>query len=423
MSDDGYGGADGQCSAFLVADNIVATNSHCIPDSLKSEFYTPDCSKHMAIRFHPKDGKKEIFKCEEMLIYSDLENDVAKRDFAFFKIASTGRKPFAIHKGGIKDHQRLELRRVSPLSYTFGGRSSTLRCRNVLNSYVNSQATSPWFSRGAAVGCQIVKGNSGSPIVDAKTGKVVGIGQAYWSDKYRKEIAKNLKEDGLSYTKVPDHTLFTNLSCVKDPVTKTRNNRLCDMALNVGLGQCLNMNLEDASSQIRRKLETWSRELDDDFVYEIYESVDTVSSGFSRTQNSTISFSADPICVKESARAIPYFSEGPSVKRRSVPGAIEFNVMWDTDQDLKLNTSRSLKLKKTDVKKADLTFVYDDQKNLWTGFKSLHTGRYGSNREKKALDLPTCTRAMLSEGHVYVESELTQDQRDKSEICSKLEVL
>lgn len=59
MNSDGnqYHPSIGQCTGFLTSHDIVATNSHCIPDHLKSR--GAKCDSDMAIRFMPTSSDEE----------------------------------------------------------------------------------------------------------------------------------------------------------------------------------------------------------------------------------------------------------------------------------------------------------------------------------------------------------------------------
>lgn len=91
----------GQCSGFLIAEDIVATNSHCVPKLLKEN--EKSCDQFLAVKFigFHGDGLPNIYSCEELLKFSSL--DALGPDYAFFRIAPTGINPLPISQAGIDD--------------------------------------------------------------------------------------------------------------------------------------------------------------------------------------------------------------------------------------------------------------------------------------------------------------------------------
>jgi len=297
LSETGRGGASGQCTGFLIADDIVATNSHCIPDTLKTSFSTKDCANHIAIRFLPSSGKEEIFSCTEVIAYSDHEASTLAQDYAFFRITPTGRKVFSIHKGGVKDQESLTISRVTPKEYTFGGTVGKLKCSNVHNSIGMMSVNSSWSKIGFGVGCQIVSGNSGSPVLN-RSGAVVGVASASWLEKVMDsllQLAGRLDSTfDSSVRSFPDHAIFTNFSCVKDPVTNRQKSRLCELNDSLEFAQCAGLKSAEVNyASLFESTKKWAESLDNNFLYKVTRMADE-----KEPENSDSTIKSEPLCVK-----------------------------------------------------------------------------------------------------------------------------
>jgi hypothetical protein len=216
-----------QCTGFLVADDIVATNSHCIPELLKTN-PGENCADFLAIRFFDSASKTKVFSCASLIDFSNYKVDSLAEDFAFFKVKSTKIKPFQMgEKTGIQDNQNISIAKVSPLKLIQGGELSVQSCNIVLNSLLNTSAKTPFAKTASAIGCKVIKGNSGSPVLNSNN-QAIGIVQSYWNDDFADVLNKALKNYEI---KVPSDLgpdfIFTNFSCVDDPVSQTRSPKTC----------------------------------------------------------------------------------------------------------------------------------------------------------------------------------------------------
>lgn len=160
------------CTAFLLGDDLVATNSHCFPESIKQE---PElCADRVSVIFAGTGGRaEETYACAEFLGASPRPN-AQSPDLAVFRLAKkTTRPPFALDRGGVAPGVSYQALKVNPAP----GASGTLvhaACKAVDRSYRFSlfeKASDPIFTVGD---CQSVPGNSGSPLLSA-AGAAVGI--------------------------------------------------------------------------------------------------------------------------------------------------------------------------------------------------------------------------------------------------------
>ena len=265
----------GQCTGFLVADNIVATNSHCIPEAAKVS--RENCSANIAIRFLDRghtqtqgvQAQPSIFTCKRVLDFSP--GGIMSPDYAFFEIASTGRQPVKIAQNGIADRSGLRVVKVTPNSPSYsmlrGGTMESARCTTALNTLLNIRSASPWSETAVAVDCAAVSGNSGSPVFNDRD-EVVGILQSHMLEEWNSILKQNFSKyaKGIPSQIIP-HFVFTNLSCVPDPLTKKFASTECQAAKNVGLGDCLNIESPENEVNGERALKSWNDSLSPIFVY------------------------------------------------------------------------------------------------------------------------------------------------------------
>lgn len=286
MDGNNYNPKIGQCTGFLIAEDIVATNSHCIPDHLKTSSFR--CDSQIAIRFLDSSSKKNIFACKELLKFSPL--GIFDPDYAFFRIEKSGKEPFVINKQGLKDNQPIRVPRITPLNSSIGGRLEIERCKVGLGTLLNYKATNSWSKTGVGLGCQVTKGNSGSPVIN-EAGEVIGILQSMLLENYRKLIAESFKSFKLELprTLIP-HMLFTSLSCVADPATGLGNEQKCSDGEKISIVDCLDFKNEKTEANSRQVYDQWKRDLPPIFVYEFV------------SDESIFTTQAQPICIKPKSK-------------------------------------------------------------------------------------------------------------------------
>ena len=162
------------CTAFLVEEDVVATNSHCFPNVVKQ--LGDLCAERVSLILPASGGKPEAtFACKEFLGSSERPNALSP-DLALFRLQKkTGRAPLPLNRAGVEPSAKLQAYKVNPGE----GASGTLvhqSCLAVDRSYrfpIYERATDAIFTVGD---CRSVPGNSGSPLLNAK-GEAVGIFQ------------------------------------------------------------------------------------------------------------------------------------------------------------------------------------------------------------------------------------------------------
>lgn len=162
------------CTAFLVEEDVVATNSHCFPNVVKQ--LGDLCAERVSLVLPASGGKSEAtFACKEYLGSSERPNALSP-DIALFRLQKkTGRAPLPLNRNGVAPAASFQAYKVNPGP----GASGTLvhqSCLAVDRSYrfpLYERASDPIFTVGD---CRSVPGNSGSPLLNAQ-GEAVGIFQ------------------------------------------------------------------------------------------------------------------------------------------------------------------------------------------------------------------------------------------------------
>jgi len=163
-----------QCTAFLVGDQYLMTNSHCIPPSLKAD--GANCRGRIQVFFPKTDSQPaERVSCERMIRSSKISggefgNFGSENDYALMQLSHpTARGSLTVNRDGLDDEMKLAFYSVSP--------QSTSSATGLLKASVcvakQRALTSPSFVRpqapvGTVSGCAFVPGNSGSPGIDSK---------------------------------------------------------------------------------------------------------------------------------------------------------------------------------------------------------------------------------------------------------------
>lgn len=171
-----------RCTGFLIGPDLVATNSHCIPESIKED--PSKCSTNLGIRFPEKDGSPPVWSlCEELLTFSEIAKEgeaefVNKADFAFFRLAKTiPRGTLSLDRSGLAQNQKFSFIAVDPSAGQIP--SGTIR-KNICEAVKGSKFIPLDRDENSEVSvlfgenCKAKPGNSGSPVINDQ-GLVVAI--------------------------------------------------------------------------------------------------------------------------------------------------------------------------------------------------------------------------------------------------------
>lgn len=151
----------GECSGFLVAEDILVTAGHCVKSQL-------DCDNNVWIFDYVKGNladniiqAKDLFRCKEVLFQKLDSSD--KMDFAVIKLdRKTDRLPLKFRTEGVVENE-------TPLVVI--GYPSGLPAKIDDGGVVKKNDNNVFF----LADLDTFGGNSGSPVFNAKTGEVEGI--------------------------------------------------------------------------------------------------------------------------------------------------------------------------------------------------------------------------------------------------------
>lgn len=223
-----------QCSSSLIAPDVILTNSHCIPDFIK--YRNPkkktglkknySCKKWIVAHFpdnsdtRPVGGGLTEFNssyvdCEKVIFASNNEaKPVIKgfdfnQDYAIIKLAKpvTNRKFLTPEFDGIDANQMLYTYSYDPQQG--GGEFKRKECKAIEKSVLLSKSEYPITQNILMADCVVIKGNSGSPVVDAN-GVLRG---ALWGGPGNPDQLKQ----NYNVQDLTDFTYVTSVSCMNVP--------------------------------------------------------------------------------------------------------------------------------------------------------------------------------------------------------------
>lgn len=192
----------GLCTAFLVSEDTVITNNHCIPTSIKQD--GASCLGKIKFVFPAiNELKTEEIECESVKRISETKSDTMAMDIAILRMKkSTQRPPFQVSLEGINDTEEVQVIKINPI--VTGGEMKSVKCYALQDSLANPFYTSKYSPLFLIRDCEIMKGNSGSPMLN-KFGHVVGVISAVGATSLN------------NAQQIQGHiSLGSNLSCFRD---------------------------------------------------------------------------------------------------------------------------------------------------------------------------------------------------------------
>jgi hypothetical protein len=209
----------GMCTSFLIAPDVMATNSHCIPEDLMRP--NSDCGGRIWALFPSSPGHPEYRASCAKVIFASSKSKVAEPDFAFIQLSQAvpGRKPIQVGRAGLKDNESFKVYKMNPNpSGAVVGSLEAVNCRSAQNSQLLSEFNHDEAPVATMNDCRIIHGNSGSPVLDAD-GKARAIIFAAFTPEILHDI---MTERGFQVVTENDSgptliNLATNLACTVLP--------------------------------------------------------------------------------------------------------------------------------------------------------------------------------------------------------------
>jgi len=203
-----------QCTATLVAPDIVATNAHCVPDELQKA--GASCQGRIWMNFAKNDNAafETQIDCAEVLIAEGAKGeDVA--DYAFLRLSKASARPFLrVSRRGIKDGEQIRVEKVDPVKGEGAtGIQHEVTCvavqHTILADFNSDRDPVPLLAD-----CEARGGNSGSAL-RASDGTVLGV---LYSVLDTKNLPQAFADKGMT---VPGPfgplNLGSNYACLKLP--------------------------------------------------------------------------------------------------------------------------------------------------------------------------------------------------------------
>lgn len=240
----------GTCTWFAVADDIMATNSHCIPDLLKESSSGYKCSDYIGGVVNTGYDDESVY-CEEIISFSDIsKDDFTQVDLAFIRInKKIQTRSFEINREGFTDLQQTTVHKIDTSSSNLSGepilygdynpKICNVTMGTILGNFYDRRSTiipayrSDRFSRDG--NCKIIGGNSGSPvsitsqsIYSASAIAFAGKANADFSSTSQntqntKSVSSALDEEKLfnfikdDFKTIGNFGLFSNFACLSIP--------------------------------------------------------------------------------------------------------------------------------------------------------------------------------------------------------------
>lgn len=195
------------CTSFLVKNDMLATNLHCLPQELRNAGVSCKDKIHFVFPPQGKTGEEKV-ECESVQFVSQpLNAGSFNVDLAVLKIKNPlTREVLKFSQDGFKPKQKITIYKFDPTRT--GGVLRKTVCEAKPNSIYNPYFTSDYSPIINLAPCESISGNSGSPLI-AEDGTVHGILHSIAMVPFLP--SKDLSFADKSEVKM---TFGTNLSCV-----------------------------------------------------------------------------------------------------------------------------------------------------------------------------------------------------------------
>ncbi len=168
-----------RCSAFVLDNGLVYTNSHCVPERFSGRAGV-NCSDSIGLVFNINGQMKRV-SCESIVNSTSLAR-TGVQDVAVLKVEVPKEvRPFKSELRSRYSGERVSILKVDPKGL-WNGEVSRVTCSLKMNTFFGEFFDGPQSPALNTLGCETMGGNSGSPIID-RNGFVLGIHQASIKDK------------------------------------------------------------------------------------------------------------------------------------------------------------------------------------------------------------------------------------------------
>lgn len=210
-----------QCTSFLVDNETLITNSHCLPASIRGAGKA--CNGSILVIFpRTPDSPAERASCSKILVASQISSTqrdnteyAPQGDYAILRLAhAVHRRPLKLSRQGLPDQESLKAFVID--THTPGSDSNAV---GVLKSKTCTAVQGTLLARGyrhpfapvvSLSDCEAALGNSGSPLLDSN-GDVRAVIQAVLT-----KANDTSDDEARPATKIP-MALATNVACMDLP--------------------------------------------------------------------------------------------------------------------------------------------------------------------------------------------------------------
>jgi len=316
-----YGDQILSCTATLIANNMILTNSHCfdVTDPETQRFVKPEllCQNGVSVVFPENSPSgKDVVRCHRLVKKSFVSLHNRNPDYLLFEIDRSLRRGYdKVSRAGVPDRMSLMIRKVNPLRKGYG-ELVVEKCESRLGTLLIPEAQDSHFQIQALTGCEVKPGNSGSSLVDDK-GLIRGLIHAAVTSQFfapstplRKTFLKKALELKTS--------MMTNATCMDYPFeeSETFEKKKCSQYFGLEEGLSSLLNLEKFQEMSLERIQ-WE-----------FQSLEHPQFGYKLTSNGTQSM-AFPACIR------PSFAE--KVRRGEKPKGASSAPLYQWTTEIQVN--------------------------------------------------------------------------------------
>lgn len=215
-----YGQKVGVCTATLISNNTVLTNSHCFNSDESSMDINTLCKKNSFLIFPDNSPSgRQIVRCESVVAKSKISTkskDFRDPDYMILKLKTSLNRGFdKFDSRGMEDGLKVQIRKINPV-YSGYGELIVESCETTHGTFLSPHAVSPESPVHVLRGCEVVQGNSGSSLVDTY-GQIRGvIFAALDAEKIPRSSSEGVTQQWIDAIKRARPSWATNGACIAE---------------------------------------------------------------------------------------------------------------------------------------------------------------------------------------------------------------